>query len=696
MPRLSLPSVISDIPQDLRAFLDRLREMVSGTGSDRLVFGQDLVNLGLADAHGGTLVPPAGPVTCHRPTAPTHLTANGAMTAIMLEWKGIAYPCHSHTQVWRASENDFGQAVMIGQSAGVLYVDAVGSRAKFYYWVRFVNTDDVEGPLNAANGTLGETAPDVEYLLDQLEGQITESQLYQDLQTRLDGIEEHEAALKVHADVDKYLGAQYSVRITNAGHVSGFGLSSTRTEDRGVESAFGVVANRFWIAPPVTATGLDPEASKTPFIVSTTPFLADDGVTTVPPGTYIRNAFIADAAITSAKIGKATIDSGHIIELTAGKITTGRVDVDETIASSNYVDGVQGWAITGKGDAAFNQVVVRGAVYADRGTFSGELKAATGTFTGALRAATGTFGGTWNGVTVTGPRVVASSAGIEIFNASGTRIFTSGGAAALQGQITNANVSTWIANASIDAAHIKSVNASTITTGTLDANLITTGTLNADLITAGTIRADRIVSESLRGGHGGQIQQGSIQDRDIASLSVSKLYATGAQIQTAVINQLAAGLASIDTAYIKMAHIDNLRVGTIHIVDGAVETDKIASGAVTAAAAGYAHVSTPLWEDSTISGSTALHCTGGIVVVIGSCAVAGHEGQGAFQVSAAAVTAPLAIVPGGATLMFTLSSSKGQIITASISGSISRVIEPSFGSRGVFTGGSILMMELRR
>lgn len=77
---------------------------------------------------------------------------------------------------------------------------------------------------------------------------------------------------------------------------------------------------------------------------------------TVPAGTYMKTAFIADASITNAKIGA----------LSADKITTGRFTADR-------INGT-------------NLSVVNG-------TFSGSLQAATGTFTGALSGATGTFSG---------------------------------------------------------------------------------------------------------------------------------------------------------------------------------------------------------------------------------------------------------------------------------------------------------------
>lgn len=87
---------------------------------------------------------------------------------------------------------------------------------------------------------------------------------------------------------------------------------------------------------------------------------------TVPAGTYMKSAFIADASINNAKIGS----------LSADKITTGTLAADRIGANSITADKINGT----------NLSVVNG-------TFSGNLQGATGSFSGALSGATGTFAG---------------------------------------------------------------------------------------------------------------------------------------------------------------------------------------------------------------------------------------------------------------------------------------------------------------
>ena len=107
------------------------------------------------------------------------------------------------------------------------------------------------------------------------------------------------------------LFGQYSVKIDNNGHVSGFGLSSTAVNGTPT-SAFIIRADKFAIVDPAsTANNLTNSPS-----VDTVPFAYTSGSQDVPAGVYIKSAFIQNASISSAKIAT----------LTANKITTGYIN----------------------------------------------------------------------------------------------------------------------------------------------------------------------------------------------------------------------------------------------------------------------------------------------------------------------------------------------------------------------------------
>ncbi len=104
---------------------------------------------------------------------------------------------------------------------------------------------------------------------------------------------------QARAAADGTLYAQWTLRVDVAGRVSGFGLAS----DANV-SDFIVRADRFSIASPSTQDGIQP---RMPFIATTTAQYVNGRY--VPPGVYMREAFIENGTITAAKIGVAEVDT---------------------------------------------------------------------------------------------------------------------------------------------------------------------------------------------------------------------------------------------------------------------------------------------------------------------------------------------------------------------------------------------------
>ncbi|EOZ5670594.1 phage tail protein [Escherichia coli] len=86
----------------------------------------------------------------------------------------------------------------------------------------------------------------------------------------------------------------------------------------------------------------------------TSPFYVTNGAM------YVKEAFIKDASIGTAKIADASITMAKI--------------VDE-IKSANYAPGSDGWRITQSGASEFNNVIVRGEIHANSGTFTGTVRA---------------------------------------------------------------------------------------------------------------------------------------------------------------------------------------------------------------------------------------------------------------------------------------------------------------------------------
>jgi hypothetical protein len=219
--------------------------------------------------------------------------------------------------------------------------------------------------------------------------------------------------------------AQYTVKTDVAGRVAGFGLASEATTTGPSTSAFGVIADRFWIAAPndytqeATPTSgvvagkvwYKPSTKQTfrysgsawvafdpviPFVVQTT--ATTIGGVSVPAGVYMDTAFIKDGTISSAKIANAAIDSAKIADaaITSAKIGDAQIDsakIANTIQSTNY-SATAGWQINKAGTAIFNEVALRGAI--NGGAYTGWAWPAAGSAPGFHLGPNGLLLGNYN------------------------------------------------------------------------------------------------------------------------------------------------------------------------------------------------------------------------------------------------------------------------------------------------------------
>lgn len=400
----SIPNVPRTDDARVNQFLSAIKQTLEtwngerGDALDSSVTWRGLVENGFArvdkTATGGGLVPAwlqnTGSGTNQPimtvPPAPTGLTIDGAFANIILSWDDPPYVNHSYTEVWRSNVNNLGTAVLIGMAAGSIYVDNVGGNAEYYYWIKFVSTTNVKGPFNATEGTVGKTSLDPAFLLQTLTGQLQQSQLNNELSTKIDLVGTNAADIiaindisttsesasaravaQVQARLDSgdyaavkvessatatALGgvqAKYAVKTDVNGYVSGFGLISTANNATPF-SQFIFKADQFGFGAPGVSSAF-------PFVVQTTPTTVN-GVD-VPVGAYIDAAYIKNGSITNAKIGTAAIDNAKIANLDAGKITTGYISADRINANSVTADKIDSRGLSIK-DAAGNIILSAG------------------------------------------------------------------------------------------------------------------------------------------------------------------------------------------------------------------------------------------------------------------------------------------------------------------------------------------------
>ena len=170
----------------------------------------------------------------------------------------------------------------------------------------------------------------------------------------------------VNATTEAKLNAQWAVKINAevAGKPYMAGISIGITEGvTGAMSQCIVAADRFAVMSTATGT-MTPRSM---FLVE------GDAV-------YMQSAFIKDGTITTAKIGNAQITGAKIADATIGTaqiadaaITNAKIGGD--IQSTTFTSGSVGWRIQRNGAAEFNNVTIRGTVYATGGSFSGTVYA---------------------------------------------------------------------------------------------------------------------------------------------------------------------------------------------------------------------------------------------------------------------------------------------------------------------------------
>lgn len=132
-----------------------------------------------------------------------------------------------------------------------------------------------------------------------------------------------------------------------------------------------------------TTTGLDVDRMVEAMTGTGNPFTILAVDTTIdgvlyPAGVYATLALIADAQISRAKIKDAAIDDAKVANLSAAKLTVGDGTVGGDLKSTVYTAGSAGWRVRPNGTAEFNNVTVRGGVYASFGLIGAAVIDATG------------------------------------------------------------------------------------------------------------------------------------------------------------------------------------------------------------------------------------------------------------------------------------------------------------------------------
>lgn len=215
--RKTLPQVSPKVANELRPLVTAIKEIIEtgegvrGDPLDRKLTLRDLVDSGIGKLRAGTsagnpnaLEPNPAPPNLSTPPAPTGFNAVGAFDGrINLTWDipGTLYSNHAYTNVYRAEADNFANAILVGREAGSFYTDNVRDDVTikpYYYWITFTSAGDIEGPLNATAGTQAQALYDPDYIIGQIQGLISKSELASEVLAPVDAIPGIQTTLSDH------------------------------------------------------------------------------------------------------------------------------------------------------------------------------------------------------------------------------------------------------------------------------------------------------------------------------------------------------------------------------------------------------------------------------------------------------------------------------------------------------------------
>lgn len=275
------------------------------------------------------------------PSPPTGLAASTAITSVFLSWTLPADTDIEEVTVWRNTVDDRDSAIQIASVKGSAYTDNLGAAGLTrYYWVRLLNRTLVESDWNAVAGVEATTAGVVAAEIDDFA--IT--------------------ATKFFTKTVVLTGDSWTNNSPSAGKVAwnshtlvyngvAYAITGSNTSDKYI---YWVVGNGTY-----SSSATHPALGTTGFMIATNVSGVAGLVWNSSANMVIGSAYIADAAITNAKIyslsadkittgtlnaavvsiSNLTVGNAQITDLSADKITAGTItgSVLQTATSGNRI-----------------------------------------------------------------------------------------------------------------------------------------------------------------------------------------------------------------------------------------------------------------------------------------------------------------------------------------------------------------------
>ncbi|AJJ55325.1 hypothetical protein BZ17_658 [Yersinia pseudotuberculosis IP 32953] len=299
-----------------------------GDGRNRAVTYADLADLDLAKLRTGAggklqLKPSSndntGPAPSF-PTQPQNFKANGGFGAVLLEWAMPNYRGHSLTEIYRSTEDNLANAVMVASSAAAVYGDPVDPGWQGYYWIRFINSAGVAGPFNASEGTPAKTAADIDEIIDLINKEINNSPLIGELASGIEDLDQHGG---------QAFQKMWSTKVDASGITAGIGIVAGIDANGKPIAQVAISASQLFVFDPNNPT--DTGSYAIPFSISDGRVVIDEAaireatIKILNAQTIIADEVKAGISISTPTLNSATINNGKFTVDAAGNLKIGEL-----------------------------------------------------------------------------------------------------------------------------------------------------------------------------------------------------------------------------------------------------------------------------------------------------------------------------------------------------------------------------------
>ena len=298
------------------------------------------------------------------PSKPQNFKATGGFGSVLLEWDMPNYRGHSLTEIWRGTEDDLADAVLVATTPGQVYGDPVDPGWSGFYWIRFVNAAGVKGPWNAVKGTPAQTQISVQAIIDQIKEEAAKSPVVEELRKEIKNaqgqavkdaaIETTEVVGNLREETLKTIGGidtrvtgmnkstseelnKVNERITKVDKEGG---EAKKTGVAGITAGIGIVAGKDGEGKPVSQVAIsasqlfvfdpnNPDNTAYPFAVSggkvviPKAMIYDAVIETLVSRKVVADEVKAGASITSPVIRSAVIQNGNFQVDSQGNLNIG-------------------------------------------------------------------------------------------------------------------------------------------------------------------------------------------------------------------------------------------------------------------------------------------------------------------------------------------------------------------------------------